>query len=224
MRIIFHAINQGNEFEMNIVDLTWDFNGERFPPSFEKKEIHLQSGLTKYTGVVYKFTHDSMCGSYIDFPGHIAETDDGMDAAKYPVEDLYRIPADVIRFNKKSGDGAVTAEDLEKKIPASTTKSKALILNALGEINPRDIESRSVYLSMDAVDWIIKNGYKLIVSDIYESQALHGVFLKLFEAGISTVCIPVNLYKLPEKPVLLTVLFPKIPSITQLPCRIVAEY
>ena len=56
MRIIFHAINQGNEFEMNIVDLTWDFNGERFPPSFEKKEIHLQSGLTKYTGVVYKFT------------------------------------------------------------------------------------------------------------------------------------------------------------------------
>lgn len=209
---------------MNIVDLTWDFNGERFAPEMKKKEILLQSGLTKYTGIVYTFKHDSMSGTYIDFPGHIAETDDGMDAAKFPVEDLYRIRTDVIRFHKESGDGAVTAEDLEKALPANRKKGKALILNALGKKNPRDIEARSVYLSMDAVEWIIKSGYKLIVSDIYESQALHGVFLKLFEAGISTVCIPVNLYKLPEKPVLLTVLFARMPGVTQLPCRAVAEF
>ena len=64
---------------------------------------------------------------------------------------------------------------------------------------------------------------KVLVSDIYESTALEGVFLKLFEAGISTVCEPANLHKLPSGKVKLTVHFAKIP-ITQLPCTLVAEF
>jgi kynurenine formamidase len=209
---------------MNITDLTWDFVGERFAPEIKKEELFLQSGNTQYTGVVYTFTHDGMSGTYIDFPGHIAETDNGVTAENYPVNDLYRIKADVVRLHKKSGEGAVTAEDLEKALCCGEEKGKALIINALGEKNPRDIEERSVYLSHCAVEWIVKNKYTILVSDIYESQALHGVFLKLFAAGISTVCMPVNLYKLPAKQVLLTVLFAKMPSVTQLPCRVVAEY
>ncbi len=209
---------------MNIVDLTWDFIGERFAPEIRKEEIFLKSGKTEYTGIVYTFTHDGMSGTYIDFPGHIAETDNGVTAENFPVSDLYRIKADVVRFHKKSGEGAVTAEDLQGKLPMTDGESKALIINALGEKNPKDIEERSVYLSDCAVEWIIKHKYKILVSDIYESQALHGVFLKLFAAGISTVCMPVNLYKLPENPLLLTVLFARMPAVTQLPCRVVAEF
>lgn len=209
---------------MNIADLTWDFIGERFAPETKKEELFLRSGQTQYTGIVYTFTHDGMSGTYIDFPGHIAETDDGVTAENYPIEDLYRIKADVIHLNRESNSGAVHAEDLQQVLPEKSPESKALILNALGEKNPRDIEARSVYLSHNAVEWIIKNKYKIVVSDIYESRELHGVFLQLFAAGISTVCMPVNLYKLPEKEVLLTILFPKMPSVTQLPCRIVAEW
>ncbi|MBR2365297.1 MAG: cyclase family protein [Lentisphaeria bacterium] len=209
---------------MTITDLTMDFTGERFAPEIKKEKLFLKSGKTEYTGVVYTLTHDGMSGTYIDFPGHIAETDNGATAENYPVEDLYRVKADVIRFHKQSGDGAVNGEDLEKALPADREKCKILVINALGEKNPKDIEERSVYLSDSAVEWIIRNNYTLVVSDIYESQALHGVFLKLFAAGISTVCMPVNLYKLPEKQIWLTVLFAKMPSVTQLPCRVVAEY
>lgn len=211
---------------MAIMDLTMDFIGERFAPEIRKEEVFLQSGLTKYTGIVYTFRHDGMSGTYIDFPGHIAETDDGVTAGNFPVEEFYRIRADVVHLAKNTGEGAVYASDLISGLSSGkeNTKGKALIINALGEKNPLDIESRSVYLSDDAVEWIIENDYRLLVSDIYESQALHGVFLKLFASRISTVCMPVNLGKLPEKQVLLTVLFAKMPHVTQLPCRIVAEY
>ena len=208
---------------MPIADLTLDFKGERFAPEIIREDIPLVSGLTRYTGVVYKITHDGMSGSYIDFPGHIAETDDGIDAANFPLEQVYRVPAAVIRLNCKSGHGAVTAADLEKTW-GGMPHTPALIINALGELDCRDIVSRSVYLDDSAVQWIIDNGCRLLVSDIYESQALHGVFLKLFQAGVSTVCRPYKLGQLPEEIVKLTVLFAKIPGVTQLPCRVVAEY
>jgi len=76
---------------------------------------------------------------------------------------------------------------------------------------------------LDAVEWLKATPCKLLVSDIYESTALEGVFLRLFEGGIATVCEPANLYKLPEGIVKLTVLFSKMP-ITQIPCALVAEY
>ena len=209
---------------MKITDHTWHFTGDRFAPQITKENLRLRSGPTKYTGVVFTLHCDGMSGTYIDFPGHIAETDDGMTAENAPLEDFYRVEADVIHLNKKSGEGAVTGEELEKALsPSPAAKGRALILNALGNKNPRDIEGRSVFLDESALDWIIANGYKLLVSDIYESKALHGVFLKLFAAGITTVCMPVNLFQLPDR-VFLTALFPKIPGVTQLPCRVVAEF
>ena len=62
---------------MTILDLTMDFHGERFPAEIKREEMPLQSGLTKYTGIIYTITHDGMSGTYIDFPGHIAETECG---------------------------------------------------------------------------------------------------------------------------------------------------
>lgn len=208
---------------MQLVDLTWDFIGERFPAEIKEEHVALESGLTRYTGVVYTMTFDGMSGTYIDFPGHIAETADGLTADNCPLSDIYRVPASVIHLNFRSGQGAVTAADLENAFGGKIT-TPALIINALGETPPTGIECRSVYLDDSAVQWIIDCKCRMIVSDIYESQALHGVFLKLFGAGISTVCMPRNLHLLTEKEVLLTVLFPKMKNIVQLPCRAVAEF
>jgi kynurenine formamidase len=76
---------------------------------------------------------------------------------------------------------------------------------------------------MDAVEWIIGQGVELLVSDIYESKALAGVFYKLFKAGISTVCNPVNMDQLTVPEVKLTVMSLPVRGVTQIPCRVVAE-
>ena len=208
---------------MAVVDLTMEYIGERVPPETIRMDIPLRSEQTRYTGVVYKFINESMSGSYIDFPGHIAETDNGEYADNFSIERVYRVPASVIRMHCRSGHGAVSGEDLEKAF-GGVPSTETLIINALGELDPRDVENRSVYLDHSAIDWIIASGCRLLMSDIYESQALHGVFPKLFGAGITTVCMPVNLNQLPLPEVKLTVLFSKIPGVTQLPCRIVAEF
>ncbi|MBE6364464.1 MAG: cyclase family protein [Lentisphaerae bacterium] len=207
-----------------LVDLTWDFIGERYAPDIRREETALQSGLTAYTGVTYNMNHDGMSGTYIDFPGHIAQTDNGLYADNCPLDMLYRVPASVIRLAKRSGEGAVNADELEQAFGGKVT-TPALIINALADaMEPSDIDRRSVYLDNSAIQWIIDSRCKLLVSDIYESKALHGVFPKLFGAGVSTVCMPVNLHKLPVGTVRLTTLFAKMPQVTQLPCRVVAEF
>ncbi len=208
---------------MSLTDLTWDFIGERYAPDIRREEMTLQSDFISCTGVTYNINHDGMSGTYIDFPGHIAETDNGLYADNCPLDMLYRLPASVIHMTKKSGDGAVSAEDLEAAFGGKVV-TPGLIINALGTLEPSDIECRSVYLDDSAIQWIIDSKCRLLVSDIYESKALHGVFLKLFGAGISTVCMPVNLHKLPAGIVYLTTLFPKMPQVTQLPCRVIAEF
>ncbi len=208
---------------MAVVDLTWKFAGERYAPEIIRKDVHLKSGLTEYTGVVYDMKMDGMSGTYIDFPGHIAETDNGLYADNCPLDMVYRVPASVIHMDRESGSGAVSGSDLEMAF-GGRVFTPALVINALGRKNPTDIENRTVYLDDSAVQWIIDSGCKLLVSDIYESVELHGVFLKIFQAGITAVCMPSNLYALAAKQVELTVLFAKMPQVTQLPCRMVAEF
>ncbi|MBE6389868.1 MAG: cyclase family protein [Lentisphaerae bacterium] len=205
------------------VDLTMDFLGERFAPEIRREERILESGTVSYTGVVYTMTHDGMSGTYIDFPGHIAETDNGLYADNCPLDMVFRVPASVVRLNKKSGDGAVSAAELEAAFGGKVT-TPAMIINALGKMNPLEMEKRSVFLDDSAIEWIIDSKCRLLISDIYESEALHGVFLKLFGAGITTVCLPVNLYSLQAREVLVTALFARMPQVTQLPCRLVAEF
>lgn len=207
---------------MAILDLTKEFVGERFAPEILREEMPLQSGMTKYTGVIYTIKNDGMTGTYIDFPGHIAETDDGIRGDNCPLENVFRVPAQVIRLNRESGSGAVTAADLECACGGKPS-TPALVINALGSKEPFEIEHRSVYLDDSAIQWIIECKCRLLVSDIYESKALHGVFLKLFAAGVTTICRPVKLGQLPEGEIRLTALFPLI-NVTQMPCRLVAEF
>jgi len=207
---------------MAFVDLTADFRGRGSCPEIVQREVPLKSDKTRYTGVVYNVSSSTMMGSYIDFPGHIAETDDGVLGSNVNLADFAGMPAAVIRLDRAQQPGGVTAEDLQaafKGVP----DTPAVIINALGATGSFEIPPRSVFLTLDAVEWLKATPCKLLVSDIYESTALEGVFLRLFEGGIATVCEPANLYKLPEGIVKLTVLFSKMP-ITQIPCALVAEY
>ena len=178
--------------------------------------------IQNYTGMVYHFRHDSMAGTYIDFPGHIKETADGFDAANYPMEKLFRVEATVIHLDRASGSGAVTADEVAAACP-KPFRGQALVLNALGTRRFDAIESRSVWLGRDARRWIIERNIHLLVSDVYESKTLEGVFLDLFGAGITTVCLPINLSALITPYVRLTALPVRFETATQLPCRVVAE-
>lgn len=207
---------------MAYADLTADFRGRKVEPEIVSREVPLKSDKTEYTGVVYNISTSTMMGSYIDFPGHIKETDDGVNGANCDLADFTGMSATVIQLDRAGEPGGVSAEDLEKAC-GGVPDTQAVIINALGSAGSFDIPPRSVYLTLDAVEWLKATPCRLLVSDIYESTALEGVFLKLFEAGISTVCEPANLHKLPSGKVKLTVHFAKIP-ITQLPCTLVAEY
>lgn len=128
----------------------------------------------------------------------------------------------MIHLDRKSGSGAVSEAELAAGCP-NPFRGGALILNALGARRFDDIEERSVWLGRDARGWILRQGIHLLVSDVYESREPEGVFLDLFEAGISTVCYPVNLNRLTAPRVKLTVLAARFETVTQLPCRVVAE-
>ena len=207
---------------MELIDLTFE-PGTNPGGEFTTAEyrVKLQSPGIKYTGVCYNFQMNSMAGTYIDFPGHIAETDDGQNAANYPLKKLYRRSAKVIHL--KCSNGTVCAEDLINNCPCELKKGDALIINALGCLRFDEVKERSVYLDKSAVKWIIKQGVELLISDIYESQKLEGVFYDLFKAGISTVCFPVNLDKLTQPEVKITLLPLPIKGIVQIPCRLIAE-
>ncbi len=203
---------------MSIVDLTHPFSNAHV--FIEEKA--LKSARTEYTGLIYHFRYGSMASSYIDLPGHIAETDDGREAANEDIADYYRQPATVLRPEYDPETGAVSAAALERAAAGKTLRD-ILIVHALGERNDSDIPERSVYLDMDAVDWVIARGCRILVSDVWESTRLDGVFLKFFAAGVSTVCNLVNLQSLPEDEVRLNIIFTPLPGATQIPCRIFAE-
>ena len=207
-----------------LIDLTLAIPGPGEPKAaatLREMAITGESG-TSYTGMIYDFAHGSMVGTYIDFPGHIKETDDGADADNYPLERLVGAGATVIHLDRPDESGAVTAEDLAAACPAEVAGG-ALVVNALGERRFDEIAQRSVYLSTDAVRWILDTGVHLLVSDIYESRALHGVFLDLFAGGVSTVCYPVSLHRLTAPRVKLSAVPVRIAGVTQLPCRVYAE-
>ena len=208
---------------MKLIDLSLPM-----PSSQEGREtvisrtLKIGSADTTYHALVYDFAFGSMAGTYIDLPGHIVETDDGSDALNVPPEKLFRVKSAVIHLDKNDGDGPVSSEELEAACGRSKS-TPALVINALGRKRFDEIEERSVYLAQDAVSWIIARGVRLLVSDIYESKAIAGVFYRLFAGGTATVCHPVNLHLLKAGQSRITVSFLPFAGATQIPCRIIAE-
>ncbi len=208
---------------MTIIDLTSPYQGRRTQPQITEERIPLRSATTAYTGLVYHLTSDSMQGTYLDLPGHILETDDGRRADTIPAAELYRRPATVIHLDRPATPGPVSAAHLHTALGAQHCQN-TLIIHALGPRNSFQVPERSIFLDDSAVDWIVSRQCQWLISDIYESTALHGVFLKLFGAGIAAVCEPQNLHLLTTNEVLVTILFPPWPKTTQIPCRLLAEF
>jgi len=212
---------------MSLLDLSLSVdesqNLSNVKTSYDRREVHISSNGTSYTGVIYDFTFGSMAGTYIDFPGHIAETDDGNDSSTYPIESLYRLDCVAAKLDRQSGSGGVGADELRSSIRGEINGCRALVVNALGGKRFDEIADRSVWLEKSAVDWICESGVSLLVSDIYESEALHGVFYDLFASRVSTVCYPVNLHLLPSSPFKISAFPLRMRGVTQLPCRVIAE-
>ena len=207
-----------------LIDLTLPAPAEQSgEPTCRLDEWHLTSGSLAYTAMVYHFRHDSMAGTYIDLPGHIKESDDGLDAVSYPLDKLYRVPTAVIHLDRDSGSGRIGAAEIEAACPPLRGDG-ALILNALGTRRFDEIIERSVYLGRDAVEWIAHAGFHLLVSDVFESNTdPQQVFNTLFARRVSTVCHPINLHRISRPLVRLTALPLCFAGATQLPCRAVAE-
>ncbi|MDP7395450.1 MAG: cyclase family protein [Lentisphaeria bacterium] len=205
---------------MKLVDLTHTIAGSG---SAAPQELAIADKNLSYTGVVYDFSHNSMVGTYIDFPGHIRETDDGRDAATYPVERLFRVDATVVHLDRQNGSGGISAAELQDACPGEVNGG-ALIINALGHRRFDEIDHRSVYLSAEAGAWICRTGIHLFAADVYESTPeLQNIFYSMFQSGISTICQPVNLHLLDKPQVKLTALPARFEQVTQVPCRVIAE-
>lgn len=212
---------------MKIIDLTAPLALNMYdkqPPAGIKTEIvPMPIEGADYSAYIYDLKMGSMAGTYIDFPGHIKETFEGTDAANCPLEKLYRLKASVIHMECSDGHGGISADDLKSAF-GDNIKTPALIINALGKLRFDGVAFRSVYLDRSAVKWIIDSGVRLLVSDIYESQQVHGVFRDFFKNGIFAVCCPVNM-NLIEVPVCnLTVIPVPFPGAVQVPCRVIAEW
>lgn len=208
---------------MKLIDLTDTMPEKQKDAPICRKEIwDIANAREQVQAAVFRFAHDSMAGTYIDFPGHMVSTDDGVDAANCPPEALYRLDATLARLDRRDKPGAVTAEELASA--AGEVTGQALIVHTLGPLRYDDVPERSIYFAREAAEWIVDSGVKLLVSDIYESNDHpQGVFSVLFGGGVSTICCPVNLHLLPAGPITVTALPLKFPGATQLPCRVIAE-
>jgi kynurenine formamidase len=219
---------------MTLTDLTlpmrpaepqWDEPGQapHSVPVLHTRTWHIAATPAPYQARVHFFTFWGMAGTYIDFPGHIVETDDGQDAASVAAAKLFRVDAAIVRLDRAALPGPVSALDLQAGC-ALQQPTPGLVINALGSHRFDDIPERSVYLSRDAVQWIVDRGTRLLVADIYESNAdPQDVFRTLFQAGIAVVCYPAALGALTSGRARLTALPLRIPGATQLPCRLLAE-
>ncbi len=209
---------------MKLVDLTLPTpQRENNHPLVVTDEWPLSGKEMSYTGMVYHFNHWSMSGTYIDFPGHIKELDDGMDAFNYPLEKLCEVESVLLRLDRDPYSGKIHAEELESACGVNG-KIGGLIVHALGDKRFDEIPGCTVSFAADAIAWMVNKGAHLLVSDVYEnSNEPENVFWHLFSAGISTVCVPDNLNQLHGKTVNLTVLFPRFPKVIQLPCRLIAK-
>lgn len=211
---------------MRLIDLTMpvpqEENGHGTVATEERSiDMGLSSGT--YTAVIHDYRHWSMSGTYIDLPGHIRETDDGQRADGYPLQKLFNLPAAVLRLERYDRPGKIQAQELEDACRGEI-EGGALIIHALGERTYYDMTpAATVSLAADTVAWMADRGISLLLSDVYENrQAPEDIFPGLFGAGICTVCCPINLHLLTASRVKLTVLFPRFPGATQLPCRVVA--
>ena len=204
---------------MRIVDLTREI---AFPTEMSQKEdyfVPLRIGDRDYTALCHKLHCDGMTGTYLDFPGHVVETDDGVRAADVPLERLFMLEATVLRLDRDPANREVTADELEAA--GAEVKGDALIVHALGPRAFHEFSSDTIpYYGPSAIRWIMEQDFAVFASDIYENKAdLQGIFTDLFARGALAVCCPVNLHAIREAHPRACVIPARMEGVAQLPCR-----
>lgn len=123
--------------------------------------------------------------------------------------------------------GPVSGAELEQAF-GGVPRTPVLVINGLGARDETELPKRIVYLDHSALDWIIASGVRYLISDIYESQALHGVFLKLFQGGYyCDMLVRRSFQAVTAREAKITCLFLPLQGVTQLPlpsdCRILIK-
>ncbi|MCM8824530.1 MAG: cyclase family protein [Candidatus Omnitrophica bacterium] len=201
---------------MNIIDLT-----KPVPGDFTTYTVNIFLKSKQYHAYVHNFHISSMDGTYIDFPGHIREFDDGFDTSNYPAEKLFMVDASLLRLNRQGRDREIHVNELETcdvKIdtPAVIVDSG---WNALEKKNNNEI----YFFGKDAIQWFVSKKIHLFVSDVYENhKEPRGIFVEFFKNRILTVCNPANLEMINKSKVKICVFPLKIPGATQVPCCVLA--
>jgi len=201
---------------MKIIDLTSDIK-ENYSTSIRKIAMPEHT----YSGIIHDFNLSSMSGTYIDFPGHIEEFKDGFDAGNYPLEKLFMVDTTVIHLNRKGAGREINARELKET--GVKVKTGCLLIDAGWESTRGSDNNGIFFYGKNAVEWIVSQPIHLFISDVYENHSRpQGIFVELFKAGISCVCLPANLGKISGNRIKICVLPLKIPGALQLPCRLLA--
>ncbi len=201
---------------MKIIDLTREISKD-----FRTDIVNIRLSGTEYHAFVHQFHLSSMAGTYIDFPGHIKEFDNGFDSSNYPAEKLFMVDATVIRLNRSGKQREIHAEELDAANVVLDTP--AVIVDAGWNLLKEKNQDEIYFFGKDAISWFISKNIYLFVSDVYENHKdPRGIFVEFFSKGILTVCNPVNLEKIAAPKVKLCVFPLRIPGVTQVPCRVIA--
>jgi len=203
---------------MRIIDLTAEI-----PETGKRSVVKIpMPGGDCYKGVVYDFPLSSMSGTYLDFPGHIEEFDDGRNAANYPLKKLFLVETTVVRLRRKGMPREINGKELEDAGIAVKTPGLLVKVDDWNLASPEEI-SQAPFYGKSAIRWVVSKRINLFVSNVYENHAdRQGVFVEFFRAGIACVCIPANLDRITRERIKLCAIPLKIPGAVQLPCRLLA--
>ena len=207
---------------MRIIDLTLPVGGPgETTPDHETYFVPLSIRGRSYQGICHNFKWHSMTSTYIDFPGHIAEFDNGIDAGNMPIEKLFLVETTLVRLDPRDAEREITGVELERAAPP--LRWNALIIHARGNVPFYERPEQIPYYGPSAIEWITSREITLFISDVYEKQPdQQGIFVELFRRGITCVCCMVNLHEI-EEPYLRVCALPlPVPGARQLPCRLLA--
>lgn len=175
-----------------------------------------------YKGVIYDFPLSSMSGTYLDFPGHIEEFDDGRNAANYPLKKLFLVETTVIKLKRKGLPREIDGKELENAGVAVKTPGLLIKVDDWNLAAPEEI-ARAPFYGKSAISWVVSKRINLFISNVYENHAdRQGIFAAFFRAGIVCVCIPANLDRITRERIKICAVPLKIPGAVQLPCRLLA--
>ncbi|MFA5646251.1 MAG: hypothetical protein WDA18_07860 [Candidatus Ratteibacteria bacterium] len=192
-------------------------------PTHREYIIPIVAAGRSLTGICHSFSFDGMSGTYIDFPGHIRECDNGIHAGNISIEPLLSMETTLIRLTLPLGKREITRKDLEST--GVKVRGRALIVHVLGSYDDEDFPVKTLpYFSSDTFSFFTESNIMIFASDVYENRGaggMTGIFEALFSAGILCICKLTNLHQIQGSYLTTSVLFNKHPGVVQLPCRFV---